>query len=393
MQLRKTLFVGLLSISMLSGCVWLSNEEDVATMLLYPKVVNQFHPTIVWSSSVGHGSDGYYSNLHPAWQNNRVFAADRHGVVKALNADSGKEIWSMDLSIQKDSFSHNCSAKLNGGVTAAGNRIYVGSELAKLYSLDEKDGSLIYATTIVGEVLSTPLVSNGLVLVHTSNGMLQALNEADGSVKWIVNLETPLLTMRGESDPTMAFGAVILGGDNGVVSAFMINDGHMIWQSRIAHASGDTEISRINDIQTTPLVVNGVVYALAYNGNLAALDLSSGQIIWSRIIGSVTNLLVNAGRIYLVDQNDCVIAVDAQNGLTLWRQRALLHRNLTSPVLYHGYIVTGDSKGHLHWINPDNGQFVAQQKINSAGLFVSPIIAGNKLIVQAKNGEVCAIIE
>jgi outer membrane protein assembly factor BamB len=46
-----------------------------------------------------------------------------------------------------------------------------------------------------------------------------------------------------------------------------------------AYLSGDrpTEIDRLSDVDTTPVIVNGVVYALAYNGNLTALDLRSGR--------------------------------------------------------------------------------------------------------------------
>ncbi|CUX96604.1 Outer membrane protein assembly factor BamB precursor [Candidatus Doolittlea endobia] len=383
--------MGLLSVTLLLGCSWFNNEEDIVTMSPLPKVNNRFQPTTVWSCAVGIGAGEFYSNLHPAWQDGRVFAADRHGVVKVLDADSGKEIWSNNLSIHTGFFSCNRPAQLSGGVSVADSRIYLGSELAKVYALNAQNGSVVWQTTVAGEALSTPVISDGMVLIHTSNGMLQALNKADGVIKWTVNLDMPLLTLRGESSPTTAFGTAIVGGDNGRVSAVMINHGQLIWQQRISQSSGATEITRINDVQTTPVVVNDAVYALAYNGNLAALDLHSGRVIWSLGIGSATNLIVNDGRIYLVDQNDRVIAVDAQDGVTLWCQSGLLHRNLTSPVLYNGYIVTGDSEGYLHWINIDDGHFIVQQKVDSAGLLAAPIIGGDKLIVQAKNGKVYAI--
>jgi outer membrane protein assembly factor BamB len=35
----------------------------------------------VWSTSVGDGVGDFYSNLHPAWQDTTVFAADRFGIV------------------------------------------------------------------------------------------------------------------------------------------------------------------------------------------------------------------------------------------------------------------------------------------------------------------------
>jgi outer membrane protein assembly factor BamB len=49
---------------------------------------------------------------------------------------------------------------------------------------------------VAGEAISRPVVSDGMVLVHTSNGQLQALNEADGAVKWTVNLDMPALSAR-----------------------------------------------------------------------------------------------------------------------------------------------------------------------------------------------------
>ncbi|MDU5838950.1 MAG: PQQ-binding-like beta-propeller repeat protein, partial [Pantoea sp.] len=188
-----------------------------------------------------------------------------------------------------------------------------------------------------------------------------------------------------------AVGGAIVGGDNGRVSAVIMNQGQLIWQQRISQPSGATEIDRLNDVDTTPVIVNGVVYALAYNGNLTALDLRSGQILWKREIGGVKDLIVDAGRIYLVDQDDRVIALNADGGVAIWRQSDLLHRNLTAPVLYNGYLVVGDSEGYLHWLNTSDGRFVAQQKVDSDGFQTEPVVASDKLIIQAKGGEVYAI--
>ncbi|MFY3762893.1 PQQ-binding-like beta-propeller repeat protein, partial [Escherichia coli] len=284
MQLRKTLLVGLVSAALLSGCSLFNSEEDVVTMSPLPKVENQFTPSKAWSTSVGDGIGEYYSHLRPAYQDSTIYAADRFGIVKAMDADS----------------------------------------------------AIAWQTKVAGEAISRPVVSDGMVLVHTSNGMLQALNEADGAVKWTVNLDMPSLSLRGESAPAVAFGAAIVGGDNGRVSAVLMQQGQIIWQQRISQPSGATEIDRLNDVDTTPVIVDGVVYALGYNGNLTALDLRSGQIIWKRELGSVNDFIVDAGRIYLIDQNDRVVALSTEGGVTVWTQSDLLHRNLTPPVMYNG---------------------------------------------------------
>lgn len=390
MQLRKLLLPGLLSVTLLSGCSLFNSEEDVVKMSPLPVVENQFTPTTSWSTSVGNGIGKYYSTLHPAFADGVVYAADRHGVVKALSIDDGREIWSVNLA-EKDGWFSTRAALLSGGVTVSGGKVYIGTEQAQVYALNASDGSVAWKTGVVGEALSRPVVSDGLVLIHTSNGQLQALNEADGAVKWTVNLDMPSLSLRGESAPTTAFGAAIVGGDNGRVSAVLMQQGQLIWQQRISQANGPTEIDRLSDVDTTPVVVNGVVYALAYNGNMTALDLRSGQIMWKRDLGSVSDFVIDGNRIYIIDQNDRVLALSTDGGVTLWTQSDLLHRNLTSPALYNGYIVTGDSEGYLHWINVDDGRFVAQQKVDSSGFLTEPVVAGGKLLIQAKDGTLYAL--
>ncbi|WP_192457371.1 outer membrane protein assembly factor BamB [Musicola keenii] len=390
MQLRKTLLVGLVSVMLLSGCSLFDNEEDVVKMSPLPQVTSQFTPTKVWSRSVGNGTDEFYSNLRPAWQDNRVYAADRRGTVKAMDLNSGEEKWRADLSEKTGLLSSNRSALLSGGVSVSGNHVYVGSERAQVFALNADDGSQVWQTKVAGEVLSRPVVSDGVVLIHTSNGMLQALSETDGTIKWTANLDMPSLSLRGESSPVAAFGAAIVGGDNGRVSAVMINQGQMIWQQRISQPGGATEISRLNDVDTTPVVAGDVVYALGYNGNMTALDLRSGQVTWKREMGSVNDFIVDGSRIYLVDQDDRVVALNTSGGVVVWKQGDLLHRNLTAPALYNGYLVVGDAEGYLHWIDTTDGRFVAQQKVDSSGLQSKPVVASDKLVVQSKSGEVYA---
>lgn len=390
MHLRKTLLVGLVSVALLSGCSLFNSEEDVVTMSPLPKVENQFSPSTVWSNSVGDGIGSFYSHLRPAYQDGVVYAADRFGVVKAMDATNGSEKWKVNLSEKTGFFSSNNTALLSGGVAVSGTHAYIGSEKAVVYALNTGDGTVAWQTKVAGEALSRPVISDGLVLIHTSNGMLQALNESDGAVQWTVNLDVPALSLRGESAPATAFGAAIVGGDNGRVSAVLMKEGQIIWQQRISQPSGATEIDRLNDIDTTPVIVEGIAYALGYNGNMTALDLRSGQIIWRRELGSVNDFIVDAGRIYLVDQNDRVVALSTDGGVSVWRQSDLLHRNLTAPVLFNGYLVVGDSEGYLHWINTDDGRFVAQQKVDSSGFLSAPVVADDKLVIQAKGGKVYA---
>ncbi|MDE1481121.1 outer membrane protein assembly factor BamB [Xenorhabdus bovienii] len=385
MQLRKTLLVGLVASVLLAGC---SSEQDTLAMSPLPKVENQFNPRVIWDKSVGSGVGQYYSHLSPVWQGSTVYVADRTGVVKAFEVDTGKELWATDLSEKAGFLSSRLPALLSGGLTVSGERLYVGTEQAKVIALDTTNGKVEWESSVAGEALSRPVVSDGLVLIHTGNGLLQALNETNGSAVWSVNMDTPSLSVRGESAPAVAYGAAIVGGDNGRISAVLMSQGQLIWQQRIAQMTGSTEIGRLNDVDMTPVISNNIIYAIAYNGNLVAMDMRSGQLIWKRDIGSVNEMVVTDDHIFIVDQNDRILSLRKNDGVTLWTQSDLLHRNLTAPEMYNGYLVVGDAEGYLHWLNMADGKFVAQHKVDGSGLLSRPVVAGDKLMVQAKDGKV-----
>lgn len=383
MQLRKTLLVGLVASVLLAGC---SSEQDTIVMSPLPEVTSQFTPETVWDKSVGDGVGKYYSHLSPAWEGSSVYAADRNGLVKALDTDSGVEIWSVNLAEKTGFLSADIPAMLSGGLTVSGEHVYVGTERGTLIALNANDGEIAWTANAGGEVLSRPEVSDGLVLVHTGNGLLQAFDTASGEQRWSLNLDTPSLSVRGESAPAVAMGAAFVGGDNGRVSAVMLGQGQIIWQQRISQTTGTTEISRLNDVDMTPVVADGRVYAIAYNGNLVAMDMRSGQILWKRDFGSVNELVLDGESLYVVDQDDNVYGLRAADGVTMWSQDKLLHRNLSAPEIFNGYLVVGDGEGYLHWLDTSNGQFVAQNKLNSSGILSRPSIASDKLMVQARDG-------
>lgn len=73
-----------------------------------------------------------------------------------------------------------------------------------------------------------------------------------------------------------------------------------------------------------------------------------------------------------------------------WTQSSLLHRQLTDPVIYQNYIIVGDFEGYLYLLNKDSGEIVAKTEVSSSGLISRPLVVDNKIIVQAKNGDIYA---
>lgn len=386
MKLSKSLFISVFMFSLV-GCSLFGKEEEIVQVSPSPTVNNQFSIQQVWRNSTA-GNTHIYSLLGPINYDNAVYVASRSGQVKAVDLSNGHTIWDKNLS-QSTLFSSK-TALFSGGVSADDKYVYIGSERAVVYALDRNDGNVIWEKPVRGEVLARPVSSADKLIIHTANGNLQALNRNTGADEWDVMLEVPPLSLRGNSTPTIAHGAAIFGDDTGHVNAYYINNGQLIWQQRISQPSGSTEIAKLNDVDSTPVIEGNLAYAIGYNGNVVALDLSNGQIVWRKEMGSTHSFVVDSQQLFVVDQNDNVRAVSKNGGTILWTQAGLLHRQLTDPVIYENYIVVGDFEGYLYWLDKDNGEIVAKTQVSSSGLISKPLVVDNKIVVQAKNGDIYA---
>ncbi|AZL84132.1 MULTISPECIES: outer membrane protein assembly factor BamB [Aliivibrio] len=364
--------------SMLVGC---ASEEDTIVMAPVPVVQNQFEPTTEWTSSIGDGVGHYFSRLTPAYAYDKIYVASRDGLVKALDPKNGKTIWEQDLE-QDD------TARLSGGLTLTYGKVFIGSENGEIITLDAETGEELWREKVDGEVIAKPLADEGYVIVHTSRGALVAFDAETGTEKWEINSEVPSLTLRGDSAPVSISGGVFWGMSNGRLAAALMSKGQLLWQQPVGTPKGATEIDRLVDVDSSPLILGGRLYTIGYNGQLIALDLRTGQPAWKRNYSSAMDMSTDGKRLFLVTEKDHVVAVDARSGTELWNNKELEYRQLTSPIIIDNYVVLADNEGYLHWLDKESGLFVSQQEIDSDGIAVSPIVVGDSFLIVTREGDI-----
>ncbi|MBY6199553.1 outer membrane protein assembly factor BamB [Vibrio hangzhouensis] len=371
----------LLSISVLGLLAGCSSEEDTVVMAPLPKVQSEFTPKSLWSSQIGDGVGQFFSKLSPVYAYDNLFVASRDGVVKALDPETGNAVWEVDL--QGDT-----TARLSGGIAAAYQKLYLGSENGEVIALDVKTGEEVWRTKVNGEVLANPVADASLIMVHTSQGTMVALEQASGEERWTISTDVPNLTLRGDSAPSTVSGGVFWGTANGRLAAAIVERGQLIWQQPVGTPKGATEIDRLVDVDSSPIILGGTLYTVGFNGQLISIDLRSGNPIWKRNYSSATDMATDNRNLYLVTDKDHVVAVDARSGTELWENDLLENRLLTAPVIVDGYLVVGDSLGYLHWLDRQTGNFVSQQMTNDSGLSVGPTMVPGGFVTVNRDGEI-----
>ena len=145
----------------------------------------------------------------PVYADNRLYLSTPKGLVIALDAETGAELWRIDLKVRQGA---NYGDFANRGVTVAGDRIYSATVDARLVCLNRSDGSFCADFGAQGQVdltvglrrtpewpgeygvTSPPAIYRDLVIVGSSiadnsrarmsSGEVRAFDRASGKLRW-----------------------------------------------------------------------------------------------------------------------------------------------------------------------------------------------------------------
>jgi len=378
---RLWLFPALAALLLLNGCSWIKSwgSEDADA----PAELVEFEPTLkvgkVWSTSVGSGLDKAGRQLRPAYQSGILYAADYKGLLMAIDASTGRTIWQIKTKLP-----------FTGGPGISGNLLMMGTQDGEVYAFDATSGTQLWSATVTSEVLAAPVESDGIVVVRCIDGRVFGLDADTGRRIWIYDHSVPLLSLRGNAPPLLRAGVVFVGYDGGQVVALRLQDGTLMWEQTLVTTKGRTELERLSDIDGQLVFVASDLLVSSYKNRLASLAADSGRLLWFKDISSASGVVVERVNLAVSDREGNVWLVDRRNGAEFWKNDQLLRRGLTRPAIYGSFVVVGDAEGYLHWINISDGRFAARAKVGGKGFSGPPLVVGNTLYVMTKKGGLVA---
>lgn len=171
------------------------------------------------------------------------------GVMRALNASTGSEIW-------------NYPTEPDSPPAVYGGYIYFGT-LDGVCALNAYTGTKLWEYETDSRVESSPAVSDGIVYVGSSFGNFCALDALTGDEIW----SYPIMA---RSSPAVVDGRVFVGSLDDNVYALNASTGDKIWNYTTGYV-----------VDSSPAVAGGVVYIGSGDGNLYALNASTGAKMWN----------------------------------------------------------------------------------------------------------------
>lgn len=330
---------------------------------------------IAWKENVGMAG-GYV--FTPAIAGNAVFAVGGKGDL--LRIEAGSVRWKI-----------NAGMPLSGGVGSDGRRVVVGSPKGDVIAFDAADGKEVWRARISSEMLAAPAVARDLVIVRSGDNRLYAFDAVDGKRKWVYQRQTPSLSLRSFAAPLLDGNYAFAGFPGGKLMAVTTNNGAAAWEGAVALPRGTTELDRVADITSAPVISGRMICAVAFQGRVACFDLNSGNLAWAREMSSAAGLDADGRYIYISDDKGAVHALDLATGTSLWKQDKLRLRDLSSPVAFGRLVVVADVKGIVHLLNRDDGSFVGRMVTDGTPITAPLRVFDNKILLQTRGGSVMAL--
>lgn len=328
-----------------------------------------------WKNKV---SENEIASFYVVYENDAVYSADEAGKLTKYEAATGKQLWQVKTK-------HRFSA----GVGVGEGLILVGTFKGEVLAYNES-GHMLWQASVTSEILSPPQVQNNIVVVRTVDGRIFGLDAIDGKRKWIYQGATPPLTVRSTAGITLAHGAVFAGFPGGKMVAMSLFNGNVGWEAAVSHPRGVTELERMTDITSAPVVNDRLVCAVAYQGRVACFAINNGAQIWARESSSSAGLVMDSDYVYVTEDKGVVAAYDLLSGASVWKQSRLGSKKLTKPVIKGQYIVVGDDQGNVNLLRNYDGVLIARSATDGSMIQnpVSPLPDG--FAVQTAKGGVYA---
>jgi len=273
------------------------------------------------------------STATPAVDNDRIYVGV-NGLITALNASTGTQIWKANLPGQ------------GGSPTVVDGIVYVQGYRA-LYALNASTGARVWEYPNQGSFATSlvPAIAEGYVYAATlgkdsSSGYIYALNAFTGEEVWRYNAETS-----AQSSPVVEDGKVFIGSNENIY-ALNAQTGTLIWKYTTGLA-----------VTGSPATAYDTVYVGSWDTDIYALNSSTGDKLWNYSTGAGihSSPAIADGTVYVSSDDRYLYALNASTGELIWKYLTISPQDhyatygnmLASPAIANGNIYIGTNEGNV----------------------------------------------
>jgi len=307
-----------------------------------------------------------------------VIVASADGMVLALDAQDGRELWR-----------HSLGAALAAGVGSDGRTTAVVTADNQLVALQVGTPGVreAWRRRVAAQVQTAPLVAGERVFVLGADRAVTAFDAASGERLWQHTRPSEPLVLR-QPGLLMAVGDTLVAGLSGRLVGFNPNTGAVRWEAPLAIPRGSNDVERLVDLVAGVSRLGSVVCARAFQASVGCVDATRGSVLWTRPAAGSTGVHGDDELLLGTEADGRVRAWKRQSGEPQWSSDLLRWRALTGPQLLGRSVAIGDGNGFVHLLSRSDGQLLRRLGTDGSAILSAPVLAGQTLVVVTRAGGV-----
>lgn len=316
--------------------------------------------------------------LDAAVAGSSIFVAGGDGVVAAIDARTGVDLWRA-----------NAGAPIAAGVGSDGKTAAVVTQANNLVAF--ADGREIWRQKISAQVYTAPFVAGGRVFVLAADRSVNAFDGQTGRRLWTQQRPSEPLVLK-QSGVITALADTLIVGLSGRLVGLNPSNGSIRWESPIASPRGVNDVERLVDLVGRVSRDGEAVCARAFQAAVGCVNAARGNLLWSKPANGSQGIHGDDKRLYGTESDGTVQAWNRVDGERAWTTDLLRYRSLSAPLVVGRSVAVGDFAGIIHLLSRDNGSLLNRLNTDGSAIAAAPVLVGNTLIAVTRNGAVYGFV-
>ncbi len=364
----------------------------------------------LWQTDAGKGSDNASRvTAPPIVVNGRIYVLDSEAHVFATDVSSGAVVWDKDLAPEGGSgpflmmfgadHSIDPSKGFGGGVALDAGKLFVATGFGQVFAINPANGAQLWKVDLGVPIVNAPVANGGRVFVSTQDNHMFALAQTDGHQLWDHQGITETAGIL-ESTSAAGSGDYVVGPyPSGEIYAIRVEDGRVAWNDILTRNGTRNALSDLDDIAGRPVIDRDMVFAISHSGMMVAINLDSGQRVWSRDVGGIQTPWVAGDFLYVLTVDDMILCLQRKDGRVKWVHQLPRWQDpddkddpivWSGPVLVSDRLVAVSSDGFAEAISPYTGKMIARTQIPD-GAYIAPVVANCTLYLYTNSAQLIAL--
>lgn len=276
-----------------------------------------------------------------------LYATTGYGTLMAIDASNGKQKWKISV-----------GAPVRGAPTYSDGMVVVLTADNQTMAFVAETGAPRWEHRGIREsagyfAATSPIASDGIIVSAYTSGEIYALRAETGSPLWADSVSSSVKTRASavfsgiDADPIVQDGVVVVVSAGGVMQASALLNGRPLWQQKIAS-------------HQTPWSAGNAMFMISDTHDVAALIKRNGAVRWATSLAESDGIrdttpplfgpILAGNAVMVVDASGYLRAFKPENGKPLGEYE-LSEGIITPPVVAGGalYLVTQDATLHKYY--------------------------------------------